>query len=406
MQKERILRKTNLKSGRLCLGQEAKSLTWNTSGCTSKNFICNSFRIKTHITKRMKAYGLKYSDFGKVLNLCGIKTPITLKDYKKKIFFENGWYVDAFKVVSKDENYFYVAFDYLSINKKLVPVLKIIQEKPYVKDSLLIFNHIYNCYTIEVVNDTKLKEKYFTVKMVYSNIVSMPDEDFVMFDVKYYFTDSFIKCVKEERREKDGKIYHLTFKVERPEYEDNSKLKNNLELLETYFLCIAEDAEHEKEVSTLLNLLGYTNKDFSTTKRVLYEAFSQERHLSKEERIYTFEYDNSSELVVFKVHYPGFPVDTSPNFGDSYYFVEDEKKVESILDHGLYSVYSDFDQRVLNWCIKNKKKYSDVKYMLSRLGFVGDIYITYSGRKNVFEVEAGEVSGLVLFDNDGTIKKV
>ena len=64
----------------------------------------------------------------------------------------------------------------------------------------------------------------------------------------------------------------------------------------------------------------------------------------------------------------------------------------------------EFDLRLLEWCILNKKQYHEIVSMLDALGFEGNILVTYTGKNMIYKVENYDDTELVSFDDDGKIR--
>lgn len=404
MKKENYLRRTNLKGGKLVIGQEIKTDTYGVSGMCPNFFKCDSLKLSLYIRRLMKSYGLKYVDFGKLMKLAGLKPPFEVRKYFET-YLVGGKKVRFFQLRQSDNTEFYVTFDEnVFANGPKETDFMLIKDVPYESLEGTIFNKIYNYYHIEIKEKSGEKSTLYTVSMTESCIISSPEEGFERISLTYTYTDTSINFVKKIKRSKESSKAKYRFKVEVASKVDAHKIYTNIDVLEAYFACIHEDLAHEKEVDRLLNIMEFTNKDIPKTVRVLYSETIRDTHTLEKKERYTFDYECDGDSVVFKVYSPGLPINMAANSRSTRYFEEDEEFLLKAAAHSMTTSDYEFDLRLLEWCILNKKQYHDIVSMLDDLGFEGHILVTYTGKDMIYKVETYDDTELVSFDDDGKIR--
>lgn len=406
MKKENYLRRTNLKGGKLVIGQEIKADTYGVSGMCPSFFKCDSLKLSLYIRRLMKSYGLKYVDFGKLMKLAGLKPPFELRKFFET-YLVGGKKVRFFQLRQSDNTEFYVTFDENAFaDGPKETDFMIIKDVPYESLEETIFNKISNYYHIEVKEKNGKKPSLYTVYMTESCIISSPEEGFERISLTYTYTDTSINFVKKIRRSKESSKAKYRFKVEVASKVNAYKIYTNIDVLEAYFACIHEDLAHEKEIDKLLNIMGFTNKDIPKTVRVLYSETIRDANTLKKKERYTFDYECDGDSVVFKVYSPGLPINMAANSRSTRYFEEDEKFLLKAAAHSMTTSDHEFDQRLLEWCVLNKKQYHDIVSRLDDLGFEGQTLVTYTGKDMVYKVETYDDTELVSFDDDGVIRYI
>ena len=406
MKKENYLRRTNLKGGKLVIGQEIKADTYGVSGMCPSFFKCDSLKLSLYIRQLMKSYGLKYVDFGKLMKLAGLKPPFELRKFFET-YLVGGKKVRFFQLRQSDNTEFYVTFDENAFaDGPKETDFMIIKDVPYESLEETIFNKISNYYHIEVKEKNGKKLSLYTVYMTESCIISSPEEGFERISLTYTYTDTSINFVKKIRRSKESSRAKYRFKVEVASKVNAYKIYTNIDVLEAYFACIHEDLAHEKEIDKLLNIMGFTNKDIPKTVRVLYSETIRDANTLKKKERYTFDYECDGDSVVFKVYSPGLPINMAANSRSTRYFEEDEKFLLKAAAHSMTTSDHEFDQRLLEWCVLNKKQYHDIVSRLDDLGFEGQTLVTYTGKDMVYKVETYDDTELVSFDDDGVIRYI
>lgn len=406
MKKENYLRRTNLKGGKLVIGQEIKADTYGVSGMCPSFFKCDSLKLSLYIRRLMKSYGLKYVDFGKLMKLAGLKPPFELRKFFET-YLVGGKKVRFFQLRQSDNTEFYVTFDENAFaDGPKETDFMIIKDVPYESLEETIFNKISNYYHIEVKEKNGKKPSLYTVYMTESCIISSPEEGFERISLTYTYTDTSINFVKKIRRSKESSRAKYRFKVEVASKVNAYKIYTNIDVLEAYFACIHEDLAHEKEIDKLLNIMGFTNKDIPKTVRVLYSETIRDANTLKKKERYTFDYECDGDSVVFKVYSPGLPINMAANSRSTRYFEEDEKFLLKAAAHSMTTSDHEFDQRLLEWCVLNKKQYHDIVSRLDDLGFEGQTLVTYTGKDMVYKVETYDDTELVSFDDDGVIRYI
>ena len=406
MKKENYLRRTNLKGGKLVIGQEIKADTYGVSGMCPSFFKCDSLKLSLYIRRLMKSYGLKYVDFGKLMKLAGLKPPFELRKFFET-YLVGGKKVRFFQLRQSDNTEFYVTFDENAFaDGPKETDFMIIKDVPYESLEETIFNKISNYYNIEVKEKNGKKPSLYTVYMTESCIISSPEEGFERISLTYTYTDTSINFVKKIRRSKESSKAKYRFKVEVASKVNAYKIYTNIDVLEAYFACIHEDLAHEKEIDKLLNIMGFTNKDIPKTVRVLYSETIRDANTLKKKERYTFDYECDGDSVVFKVYSPGLPINMAANSRSTRYFEEDEKFLLKAAAHSMTTSDHEFDQRLLEWCVLNKKQYHDIVSRLDDLGFEGQTLVTYTGKDMVYKVETYDDTELVSFDDDGVIRYI
>ena len=406
MKKENYLRRTNLKGGKLVIGQEIKADTYGVSGMCPSFFKCDSLKLSLYIRQLMKSYGLKYVDFGKLMKLAGLKPPFELRKFFET-YLVGGKKVRFFQLRQSDNTEFYVTFDENAFaDGPKETDFMIIKDVPYESLEETIFNKISNYYHIEVKEKNGKKPSLYTVYMTESCIISSPEEGFERISLTYTYTDTSINFVKKIRRSKESSRAKYRFKVEVASKVNAYKIYTNIDVLEAYFACIHEDLAHEKEIDKLLNIMGFTNKDIPKTVRVLYSETIRDANTLKKKERYTFDYECDGDSVVFKVYSPGLPINMAANSRSTRYFEEDEKFLLKAAAHSMTTSDHEFDQRLLEWCVLNKKQYHDIVSRLDDLGFEGQTLVTYTGKDMVYKVETYDDTELVSFDDDGVIRYI
>ena len=406
MKKENYLRRTNLKGGKLVIGQEIKADTYGVSGMCPSFFKCDSLKLSLYIRRLMKSYGLKYVDFGKLMKLAGLKPPFELRKFFET-YLVDGKKVRFFQLRQSDNTEFYVTFDENAFaDGPKETDFMIIKDVPYESLEETIFNKISNYYHIEVKEKNGKKPSLYTVYMTESCIISSPEEGFERISLTYTYTDTSINFVKKIRRSKESSRAKYRFKVEVASKVNAYKIYTNIDVLEAYFACIHEDLAHEKEIDKLLNIMGFTNKDIPKTVRVLYSETIRDANTLKKKERYTFDYECDGDSVVFKVYSPGLPINMAANSRSTRYFEEDEKFLLKAAAHSMTTSDHEFDQRLLEWCVLNKKQYHDIVSRLDDLGFEGQTLVTYTGKDMVYKVETYDDTELVSFDDDGVIRYI
>lgn len=406
MKKENYLRRTNLKGGKLVIGQEIKADTYGVSGMCPSFFKCDSLKLSLYIRQLMKSYGLKYVDFGKLMKLAGLKPPFELRKFFET-YLVGGKKVRFFQLRQSDNTEFYVTFDENAFaDGPKETDFMIIKDVLYESLEETIFNKISNYYHIEVKEKNGKKPSLYTVYMTESCIISSPEEGFERISLTYTYTDTSINFVKKIRRSKESSRAKYRFKVEVASKVNAYKIYTNIDVLEAYFACIHEDLAHEKEIDKLLNIMGFTNKDIPKTVRVLYSETIRDANTLKKKERYTFDYECDGDSVVFKVYSPGLPINMAANSRSTRYFEEDEKFLLKAAAHSMTTSDHEFDQRLLEWCVLNKKQYHDIVSRLDDLGFEGQTLVTYTGKDMVYKVETYDDTELVSFDDDGVIRYI
>ena len=406
MKKENYLRRTNLKGGKLVIGQEIKADTYGVSGMCPSFFKCDSLKLSLYIRRLMKSYGLKYVDFGKLMKLAGLKPPFELRKFFET-YLVGGQKVRFFQLRQSDNTEFYVTFDENAFaDGPKETDFMIIKDVPYESLEETIFNKISNYYHIEVKEKNGKKPSLYTVYMTESCIISSPEEGFERISLTYTYTDTSINFVKKIRRSKESSRAKYRFKVEVASKVNAYKIYTNIDVLEAYFACIHEDLAHEKEIDKLLNIMEFTNKDIPKTVRVLYSETIRDANTLKKKERYTFDYECDGDSVVFKVYSPGLPINMAANSRSTRYFEEDEKFLLKAAAHSMTTSDHEFDQRLLEWCVLNKKQYHDIVSRLDDLGFEGQTLVTYTGKDMVYKVETYDDTELVSFDDDGVIRYI
>lgn len=406
MKKENYLRRTNLKGGKLVIGQEIKADTYGVSGMCPSFFKCDSLKLSLYIRRLMKSYGLKYVDFGKLMKLAGLKPPFELRKFFET-YLVDGKKVRFFQLRQSDNIEFYVTFDENAFaDGPKETDFMIIKDVLYESLEETIFNKISNYYHIEVKEKNGKKPSLYTVYMTESCIISSPEEGFERISLTYTYTDTSINFVKKIRRSKESSRAKYRFKVEVASKVNAYKIYTNIDVLEAYFACIHEDLAHEKEIDKLLNIMGFTNKDIPKTVRVLYSETIRDANTLKKKERYTFDYECDGDSVVFKVYSPGLPINMAANSRSTRYFEEDEKFLLKAAAHSMTTSDHEFDQRLLEWCVLNKKQYHDIVSRLDDLGFEGQTLVTYTGKDMVYKVETYDDTELVSFDDDGVIRYI